>query len=99
MICCSISGFSCASSHGFVDTMGDSISVIQADLNNGLEQYFSDNSFDYVVMSQILQAMDRPDILERPASTRNSRHHACHQQSSQSLVRYAKYPPVHGERV
>lgn len=41
----------------------DSISVIQADLNDGLEQYFSDNSFDYVVMGQTLQAMDRPDIL------------------------------------
>ena len=41
----------------------DSISVIQADLNDGLEQYFSDSSFDYVVMSQTLQAMDRPDIL------------------------------------
>jgi methionine biosynthesis protein MetW len=41
----------------------DSISVIQADLNDGLAQYFSDNSFDYVVMSQTLQAMNRPDIL------------------------------------
>ena len=41
----------------------DSISVIQADLNDGLEQYFSDNSFDYVIMSQTLQAMDRPDTL------------------------------------
>jgi methionine biosynthesis protein MetW len=41
----------------------DSISVIQADLNDGLEQYFSDSSFDYVVMSQTLQAMERPDIL------------------------------------
>ena len=41
----------------------DGISVIQADLNDGLEQYFSDNSFDYVIMSQALQAMDRPDIL------------------------------------
>lgn len=39
------------------------ISIIQANLNDGLEQYFSDNSFDYVVMSQTLQAMDRPDKL------------------------------------
>jgi methionine biosynthesis protein MetW len=39
------------------------ISVIQADLNDGLEQYFSDNSFDYVIMSQTLQAMDHPDKL------------------------------------
>jgi methionine biosynthesis protein MetW len=41
----------------------DDISVIQADLNDGLNQYFADNSFDYVVMSQTLQAMNRPDIL------------------------------------
>jgi methionine biosynthesis protein MetW len=41
----------------------DNISVIQSDLNDGLAQYFSDNSFDYVVMSQTLQAMDHPDIL------------------------------------
>ncbi len=41
----------------------DSISVIQADLNDGLEQYFADSSFDYVVMSQTLQAMERPDVL------------------------------------
>ncbi len=41
----------------------DRISVIQADLNDGLKQYFSENSFDVVVMSQTLQAMDRPDIL------------------------------------
>jgi methionine biosynthesis protein MetW len=41
----------------------DNISVIQSDLNDGLAQYFSDNSFDYVVMSQTLQAMDRPNIL------------------------------------
>jgi methionine biosynthesis protein MetW len=41
----------------------DDINVIQTDLNDGLKQYFSDNSFDYVVMSQTLQAMNRPDIL------------------------------------
>ncbi len=41
----------------------DSISVIQSDLNDGLAQYFSDNSFDYVVMSQTLQAMERPNKL------------------------------------
>jgi methionine biosynthesis protein MetW len=39
------------------------ISVIQSDLNDGLAQYFSDNSFDYVVMSQTLQAMERPNKL------------------------------------
>ncbi len=41
----------------------DSISVIQSDLNDGLAQYFSDNSFDYVVMSQTLQAMEHPNKL------------------------------------
>ncbi len=39
------------------------INVIQADLNKGLGQYFADNSFDYVIMSQTLQATERPDQL------------------------------------
>jgi len=39
------------------------LNVIQADLNDGLEQYFDDNSFDYVVMSLTLQATKRPDKL------------------------------------
>ena len=39
------------------------VAVIQADLNKGLQQYFADNSFDYVVMSQTLQATRRPDLL------------------------------------
>jgi methionine biosynthesis protein MetW len=41
----------------------DKLSVIQSDLNNGLQDYFSDNSFDYVVMSQTLQATAQPDVL------------------------------------
>lgn len=39
------------------------VNIIQADLNNGLCDYFSDNSFDYVIMSQTLQATERPDQL------------------------------------
>jgi len=39
------------------------VSVIQADLNKGLGQYFTNDSFDYVVMSQTLQATERPDQL------------------------------------
>jgi methionine biosynthesis protein MetW len=39
------------------------INVIQADLNNGLKAYFSDNSFDSVIMSQTLQATEQPDLL------------------------------------
>jgi methionine biosynthesis protein MetW len=39
------------------------VPVIQADLNQGLQQYFGDNSFDYVVMAQTLQATERPDLL------------------------------------
>ncbi len=39
------------------------INVIQADLNNGLKAYFSDNSFDCVIMSQTLQATEKPDEL------------------------------------
>ncbi len=39
------------------------INLIQADLNKGLSDYFSDNSFDYVIMSQTLQATEHPDQL------------------------------------
>lgn len=41
----------------------DRINVIQADLNDGLSQYFDDDSFDFVVMSQTLQATQHPDEL------------------------------------
>ena len=39
------------------------VNVIQADLNAGLSDYFADDSFDYVIMSQTLQATERPDRL------------------------------------
>jgi len=39
------------------------INVIQADLNDGLKAYFTDDSFDCVVMSQTLQATQQPDLL------------------------------------
>lgn len=39
------------------------LNVIQSDLNNGLKEYFTNNSFDYVVMSQTLQATAQPDAL------------------------------------
>ena len=39
------------------------LDIIQSDLNDGLQDYFSDNSFDYVVMSQTLQATQHPEIL------------------------------------
>jgi methionine biosynthesis protein MetW len=39
------------------------INVIQANLNDGLKAYFSGNSFDYVIMSQTLQATEQPDLL------------------------------------
>lgn len=38
------------------------INAIQADLNAGLSD-FDDNTFDYVVMTQALQAVERPDRL------------------------------------
>lgn len=41
----------------------DGLEIIQSDLNDGLQDYFSDNSFDYVVMSQTLQATQHPEIL------------------------------------
>ena len=41
----------------------EGINVIQANLNDGLKTYFSDDSFDYVIMTQTLQATQRPDLL------------------------------------
>jgi len=38
------------------------INIIQADLDQGLPQ-FADQSFDYVILSQTLQAVKRPDFL------------------------------------
>jgi len=45
------------------DCVAKSINVIQADLNDGLKDYFVDNSFDCVIMSQTLQATEQPDLL------------------------------------
>ncbi len=45
------------------DCVDKDVNVIQADLNNGLKAYFSDSSFDYVIMSQTLQATEQPDLL------------------------------------
>ncbi len=39
------------------------VNVIQSDLDEGLSDYFGDNSFDYVVMTQTLQAMHYPNRL------------------------------------
>jgi len=39
------------------------VPVIQADLDFGLSEFFDDNSFDFVIMTQTLQAMHRPDQL------------------------------------
>ena len=36
------------------------VSVIQSDLDAGLSDYFDDNSFDYVVMTQTIQAVHYP---------------------------------------
>jgi len=45
------------------DCVDKDINVIQADLNNGLKAFFTDHSFDYVIMSQTLQATEKPDEL------------------------------------
>jgi methionine biosynthesis protein MetW len=45
------------------DCVAKNINVIQADLNDGLKDYFADNSFDCVIMSQTLQATEQPDLL------------------------------------
>jgi len=41
--------------------IANGVNVIQADMNEGLAEYFDDDSFDYVVMSLALQATLRPD--------------------------------------
>lgn len=40
------------------------VNVIEADIDEGLPE-FGDNSFDYVIMSQALQALARPDLAIR----------------------------------
>ncbi len=42
-------------------SMAHVVPVIQADIEHGLSEYFDDDSFDYVIMSQTLQALSRPD--------------------------------------
>lgn len=46
-----------------VACIGRGVNVIQSDLDAGLSDYFDDNSFDYVVMTQTLQAMYYPSRL------------------------------------
>ncbi len=46
----------------FADCITSGVNVIQADLDQGLPQ-FADHSFDYVILSQTLQAVKRPDFL------------------------------------
>ncbi|MFW5451342.1 MAG: methionine biosynthesis protein MetW [Methylophagaceae bacterium] len=46
----------------FADCINAGVNVIQADLDQGLPQ-FTDQSFDFVILSQTLQAIKRPDFL------------------------------------
>jgi methionine biosynthesis protein MetW len=46
------------------DCIKAGINVIQADLDEGLSQ-FADQSFDFVILSQTLQALKQPDFLLR----------------------------------
>ncbi|MTI64139.1 methionine biosynthesis protein MetW [Methylophaga sp.] len=48
----------------FADCIRAGINVLQADLDEGLSQ-FADQSFDFVILSQTLQAIKRPDFLLR----------------------------------
>ncbi len=43
--------------------INEKLNIIQSDLNEGLQAYFSDCCFDYVIMSQTLQATRNPEIL------------------------------------
>ena len=45
-----------------IECTGRGVPVIQADLNAGLPD-FADNSYDFVILSQTLQAVKRPDLL------------------------------------
>lgn len=45
-----------------IQAVGRGVPVIQADLNSGLPE-FPDNSYDFVILSQTLQAVKRPDQL------------------------------------
>jgi len=46
----------------FAACIESGVNVIQADLDQGLPQ-FADQSFDFVILSQTLQAVKRPDFL------------------------------------
>jgi methionine biosynthesis protein MetW len=46
----------------FSDCIQSGVNVIQADLDQGLPQ-FADQTFDFVILSQTLQAVNRPDFL------------------------------------
>ena len=46
----------------FADCIKAGVNVIQADLDEGLAQ-FADQSFDFVILSQTLQTIKRPDFL------------------------------------
>lgn len=46
-----------------VKAVSSGLNVIQADLNDGIGEYFSPASFDYVVMTQTLQAIRHPEEL------------------------------------
>ena len=45
-----------------LECVGKGVPVIHSDLNDGLSE-FHDNSFDFVVLSQTIQAVERPDKL------------------------------------
>jgi len=58
-----ISGYGLEIDNGkFADCIKAGVNVIQADLDQGLPQ-FADQSFDFVILSQTLQAINRPDFL------------------------------------
>jgi methionine biosynthesis protein MetW len=46
-----------------ISSIDNGVNVIHADLDAGLNQYFDNDSFDYVIMTQTLQAIQRPDHL------------------------------------
>jgi methionine biosynthesis protein MetW len=50
------------SQNKIIECIAKGVPVVQGNLNNGLAQ-FKDKSFDYIILSQTLQSVQRPDLL------------------------------------
>jgi methionine biosynthesis protein MetW len=67
------------------------LAVVQGDADTDLVNY-SDDAFDYVILSQTLQATRQPKLLEDAAAASSRRPHAAHGKSAGDLVRHRQHP-------